>query len=226
MANPSIMEIYSRLLSVYGPQRWWPAESPFEVIIGAVLTQNTTWSNVERAITNLKAAGAMSAAELRRRPLDELAAMLRPAGYFNSKARKLRAIADFLGGYGDDLGALFRSKPLPDLRREILGIYGVGPETADSILLYAGGLPSFVVDAYTVRILDRLGWPSPGKTYRAVQGKFHEELPADARLFNEFHALFVAHGKQACRKRQPLCAACPLLDLCETGASAVGRHAG
>lgn len=220
-----MMTVYGRLLAAYGPQQWWPAESPFEVIAGAILTQNTAWTNVEKAIANLKAAGAMSASELRSRPLDELAALVRPSGYFNSKARKLRAVAEYLGAYGDDLGELFRSKPLPDLRQEILSIHGVGPETADSILLYAGGLPSFVIDAYTIRVLGRLGWPSAGSTYSAVQRYFHETLPRQADVFNEFHALFVVHGKRACRKRRPICEACPLRDLCETGSSAAGQAA-
>src|SRR3990172_4005445 len=122
MSTTSLMAVYDHLYGANGPQHWWPAESPFEVIVGAILTQNTTWSNVERAIGNLKAAGSMSAAELRRRPLDELAALVRPAGYFNSKARKLRAMAEYLGSYGDDLDSLFTSKPLPELRREVLGV--------------------------------------------------------------------------------------------------------
>ncbi|MBI4220291.1 MAG: endonuclease III domain-containing protein [Chloroflexi bacterium] len=218
-----IMEVYGRLFAAYGPQHWWPGESPFEVIVGAILTQNTAWGNVERAIANLKAAGALSALELRSRPVGELAALIRPAGYFNSKARKLRAFAEHLGKYSDNLERFFSSKPLPELRGELLGIYGIGPETADSILLYAGGLPSFVVDAYTNRVLARLGWLPEGGAYHTVQEAFHRALPRDPKLFNEFHALLVVHGKTACRKSAPACPGCPLLDLCAHGITAVSR---
>lgn len=215
------MQIYDRLLKAYGAQHWWPAESPFEVIVGAVLTQNTSWTNAATAIANLKAAGALSARRLREMPHEELAAMLRPAGYFNSKARKLRAVAEYLGRYGDDLDALFRSKPLPELREEVRSIYGIGPETADSILLFAGGLPTFVVDAYTKRILGRLDLLSDDVEYEAVRRLFHRALPQDRQLFNEFHALLVTHAKNSCHKRAPRCSGCPLLDLCAAGRSSV-----
>jgi endonuclease-3 related protein len=212
-----LLEVHDRLLAAHGPQQWWPASSPFEVIVGAVLTQNTTWLNATRAIDNLKSAGKLTAAALRETPAGELAELLRPAGYFNAKARKLQAVAEYLGKYGDDLNRLFRSKPLPELRREWLGVHGVGPETADAILLYAGGLPTFVVDAYTVRLLGRLGWIAPTSSYQDVQGLFHSALASQVALFNEFHALLVAHGKHVCRKSEPLCERCPLLDLCEAG---------
>jgi endonuclease-3 related protein len=212
-----LLEVFDRLLAVHGPQRWWPAESPFEVIVGAVLTQNTTWANASRAIDNLKASGRLSAAALRQESLAELAELLRPAGYFNAKARKLKAIGEYLGMYGDDLDRLFRSKPLPELRREWLGVHGVGPETADAILLYAGGLPTFVVDAYTIRVLSRLGWISSASSYRDVQTYFHSRLKPDRELYNEFHALLDAHAKHICRKSAPACDRCPLLDMCATG---------
>lgn len=212
-----LVGVYERLLGAYGQQHWWPGETPFEVMVGAVLTQNTAWTNVVRALANLKAAGAFSTQALRERPLEELAGLIRPSGYFNMKARKLRALGEYLGGYGDDLDALFRSKPLVELRQEVLGVYGVGPETADSILLYAGGLPSFVVDAYTVRVLERLRLlPGRGR-YEEVREFFHSALPAEAGLFNEFHALFVAHGKDTCQKRVPRCSGCALLEICPAG---------
>lgn len=211
------MQLYDRLLEAYGAQHWWPAESPFEVIVGAVLTQNTSWTNAATAIANLKGAGALSARRLREMPHEELASMLRPAGYFNSKARKLRAVSEYMGRYGDDLDALFRSKPLPELREEVLSVYGVGPETADSILLYAGGLPTFVVDAYTKRILGRLEVLSDDVEYETVRDFFHRALPPDPQLFNEFHALLVTHARDSCRKRAPRCFGCPLLDLCPAG---------
>lgn len=214
-----IMQIHDRLLEAYGPQHWWPAQTRFEVIVGAVLTQNTSWTNAATAIANLRTAGALSARSIRELPQEELAAILRPAGYFNSKARKLRAVAEHLGRYGDDLDAVFRSKPLPELREEFLSIYGVGPETADSILLYAGGLPTFVVDAYTKRILGRLDLMPADNSYNAVRDFFQDALRPDPQLFNEFHALLVTHARNSCRKHEPQCARCPLLERCPAGQS-------
>lgn len=219
-SQANLLELYQRLFEAYGAQRWWPAKTPFEVIVGAILTQNTTWTNVVRALDNLQMADLFSAKAFRMTPLDDLAALVRPSGYFNAKARKLRALGEYLAIYNDDLNALFSSKPLPELRNEILAVYGIGPETADSVLLYAGNLPTFVVDAYTVRILDRLGWLPGRGSYAEVQGLFHRSLPADAPLFNEFHALLVAHGKDVCRKRNPRCGSCPLVDLCPVGQAA------
>ena len=215
----TLPDLYSRLFATYGEQHWWPGETPFEVMVGAILTQNTAWSNVEHAISALKEAGALTPVALRTCPQDELASLIRPSGYFNAKARKLRVLGEFLGSHKDDIGALFASRPLPNLRDELLSLHGVGPETADSMLLYAGNLPIFVIDAYTIRILGRLGIidsnSRPG--YEDAQAMFHEALPTDAGLFNEYHALFVAHGKDICRARKPLCDSCPLLDECPTG---------
>ena len=215
----TLSDLYSRLFAAYGEQNWWPAETPFEVMVGAILTQNTTWSNVERAISALREMGALTPDALRTRPQDELASLIRPSGYFNAKAKKLRVLGEFLGRYGDDTGALFASRPLPELREELLALHGVGLETADSMLLYAGNLPTFVVDAYTIRVMSRLGIivADSRSRYADVQAMFLEALPRDAQLFNEYHALFVAHGKGKCRARTPLCESCPLLDECPAG---------
>jgi endonuclease-3 related protein len=209
--------LYDRLLAEYGPQGWWPAETDFEMLVGAVLTQNTAWTNVERALANLKEAGALNPAALRETDLEHLAAMIRPSGYFNAKARKLQALGEYLARYDDDLDRLFRSKPLPELRKELLAVFGIGPETADSMLLYAGGLPTFVVDAYTLRVLDRM---RSGRSlrYETAQRLFHRDKGIDPdRHYAEFHALIVAHGKNTCRARNPGCDRCPVLDMCRTG---------
>ena len=224
----SLPDLYERLFAEYGEQHWWPGETPFEVMVGAILTQNTAWTNVEKAITALREAGALNPEALRTRPLDELAALIRPSGYFNAKARKLRALGEYLGEYEDDIEALFGSQSLDELREELLGLHGVGPETADSMLLYAGNLPSFVIDAYTMRVLSRLGIIDADErpTYEAVRALFHKALPTDVQLFNEYHALFVAHGKDVCKSRNPLCGECVLLEDCPAGAGFVGGNTG
>ncbi|MBI2832000.1 MAG: endonuclease [Chloroflexi bacterium] len=210
--NRSLLEIYDRLMSHYGPQRWWPAEGPFEVIVGAILTQSAAWSNVEKAIMRLKEAGAMSAGELRRLSQSEIALLIYSAGYHNTKALKLKAFASHLESYNDDLDRLF-AKDIDSLRRELLSIYGIGEETADSVILYAAGKPVFVIDAYTRRIISRIGLSPHGESYAAYQRFFMENLPADTRMFNEYHALLVCLGKNVCRKR-PLCHLCCLKDIC------------
>ena len=220
VTRETLEEIYRRLQGHYGPQDWWPGDSPFEVMVGAVLTQAAAWSNVERAIANLKAAGALSPQAIRRLPLEELAALVRPSGYFNAKARKLKALAEFLGRrFQDDIAAMAR-QDMEGLRRELLSVYGVGPETADDILLYALDMPAFVVDAYTVRVMSRLGLAPPRGRYEDYQALFTRRLPRDAALYQEYHALFVRHGKERCRRR-PLCGGCPLLDMCPTGLAQV-----
>lgn len=211
-----LLEVYNRLLARYGPQNWWPGESAFEVMVGAILTQAATWRQVERTIGQLKAEGLFSLEGLRDISEERLALLLRPCGYFNAKARKLKALINHIWErYGGDLGRLL-AQPLPDLRDELLSIYGVGEETADDIVLYAAGKPSFVVDAYTRRILKRLGLAPERESYRAYQELFHGSLPRDARLFNEYHALLVRHGKTTCRA-EPLCGGCCLLEMCPTG---------
>lgn len=210
--------VYERLLDRYGPQGWWPGGGPFETIAGAVLTQNTAWVNAARAIANLQAAGAMSPAAIRAMPEAELAQLIRPSGYFNAKARKLKAAADYLARYGDDIERLREMGPRR-LRTELLTVHGIGPETADDIVLYAAGLPSFVIDVYTQRIVDRLLPRRRLRGYAAYQALFEDHLPHDAPLFNEYHALLDAHAKAVCLKRQPRCASCVLADLCATGRS-------
>ena len=198
----------------YGPQHWWPAEEPFEVIIGAILTQSAAWRNVEKAIVNLKAARALSPKALRRLPLDRLARLVHPCGYYNAKAVKLKALAHWLGEhYGDSLDKLFAGD-IDHLRQQLLGVNGIGQETADSIILYAAGKPVFVIDAYTRRIISRIGLAPDSESYLGYQALFMSSLPADARLFNEYHALLVALAKDVCR-RQPLCRECCLNDICQ-----------
>jgi endonuclease-3 related protein len=217
-----LVVVYQRLLAAYGPQGWWPGSSdPFEVVVGAVLTQSVAWSNVERALANLRAAGALTPAALY--ALDEaaLATLLRPAGYYTVKARRLRAVVRLvMEEYGGDVARLL-GLPLAELRPRLLATYGVGEETADDIIVYAAHQPSFVVDAYTVRLFTRLGLGPgavPGRPrYADWQGFLMANLPPEAALFNEYHALIVRHGKVRCTKRAPRCAGCPLLDLCPTG---------
>ena len=208
-----LMEIYNLLYERFGPQNWWPAETRFEVIVGAILTQSTSWRNVEKAISNLKDADVLSLDGLLRTDIHKLAELIRPSGYYNMKARKLKAIACFLSeGSYSDLDILFK-RPLDEVRRDLLGVYGVGPETADSILLYAGGLPSFVVDAYTRRIFGRLGIIQPDLSYEQARSFFMENLPASARLYNEYHALIVRLAKEICTSRNPKCDLCPVRPL-------------
>jgi endonuclease-3 related protein len=213
MLKEKLLNIYHRLLERYGPQHWWPGEGPFEVMVGAVLTQSAAWTNVEKAIRNLREAGVLSPEALRRLSVSELAALIFPSGYYNAKALKLKALADYLGKYQDDLERLFAVDTC-QLRRELLGVHGIGEETADSVLLYAADRPVFVVDAYTRRIFGRVGLAPEKGSYTDYQGLFTESLPADAGLFNEYHALLVCLGKNVCRRR-PLCQQCCLnSDFC------------
>lgn len=205
-----LKEIYQRLYQALGPQGWWPGESPFEVCVGAILTQNTNWQNVERAIANLKQAGVLSPRALYELPEEILAELVRPAGYFRVKARRLKNFIRFLVEYFEgDLEGLF-ALPLEEARRTLLGVSGIGPETADSILLYAGGKPTFVIDAYTRRILLRHGLATEDMGYEDLREMFMRYLPADPELYNEYHALFVAVGKNFCRPKNPRCEECPL----------------
>ena len=208
-----LLEIYHRLLARYGQQHWWPADDPFEVIVGAILTQSAAWTNVEKAISNMKAENALTPAALHDLPLDRLARLIRPSGYYNAKALKLKSFADRLySHYGGDLGRLF-ALDTPQLRLELLSIYGIGEETADSIILYAARRPVFVIDAYTRRILSRLSLAPSSDNYGAFQALFAENLPEDEGLYNECHALLVRHGKGVCRK-VPHCPLCCLRGLC------------
>jgi len=183
-------------------------------MVGAILTQSAAWGNVEKAIANLKAAGALSPAGIRRLPLAELDEIIHPSGYYNAKAHKLKSLALWLGeNYGDDLGQLFAGDS-GRLREQFLSIHGIGPETADSIILYAAGKPVFVIDAYTRRIVSRVGLAPADSSYGAYQAFFVENLPTDVRLFNEYHALLVRLAKNVCRRRQPLCSECCLNEIC------------
>jgi endonuclease-3 related protein len=211
------MEIYGRLYRRYGPQGWWPGDGPVDVVIGAILTQAAAWTNVELAIRGLKGAGSWSLVAIHDMAAEELAEIIRPCGYFNAKARKLKAFARHVADhYGGDLAALL-AKDVAPLREELLSIYGIGPETADDILVYAAGKPSFVIDTYTRRIVQRLGLRSdeqPGD-YSAYQALFHDNLPGDINIFNEYHALLDRHAKEACAK-VPRCAGCCLREVCAT----------
>lgn len=207
----SARELYDALFAAYGPQGWWPGESPLEIVVGAILTQNTNWRNVERAIANLRAAHCLDWSRLRDLPVDGLAELIRPAGYYNVKARRLKNFVAWLfDRYDGSLDAL-RDVPLSRLRADLLLVNGIGPETADSILLYALGMPTFVVDAYTARLARRhhLVADDDAADYESLKSVFEDALPDDAGLFNEYHALIVAVGKRHCR-RQAQCDGCPL----------------
>jgi endonuclease-3 related protein len=215
--RPPLDEYYNSLFTAFGPQHWWPGKTQFEVIVGAVLTQNTSWTNVERAISNLRGAGLLSSAAIEKVPLRRLERLIRSSGYFRQKARKLKAFCEFLRGeYGGSLKRMFET-PTILLREKLLGVFGIGPETADSILLYAGDLAVFVVDAYTKRILSRHGWTHENAKYDDVRWMFEREFPGDVKRFNEFHALIVNTGKNFCRTHDPLCGACPLGRYLEEG---------
>lgn len=204
--------MYDRLVERFGPQHWWPAKTPFEVMVGAILTQNTAWSNVERAVVRLKAQRLMTPARLAAAPTRRLHQCLRPAGYFRVKTRRLQAFLKVLQDqFQSDVRRLL-ALPTRELRQLLLGINGIGEETADSILLYAAHRPAFVVDAYTRRILVRHRLISPKATYAEVQQWFTRHLPGRASLYNEFHALIVALGKTTCRS-VPQCERCPLRPL-------------
>jgi endonuclease-3 related protein len=219
-----LLEVYERLLAAYGPQRWWPGDSPFEVIVGAILAQSAAWTNVERVLANLKAAGALTPQAMNRLSEGELAPLVRSAGYFNAKARKLKAFLALLREtYAGDLDRML-SAPEEELRERLLATHGVGPETADAILLYAAGRPAFVIDAYTRRLFQRLGLAPERDSYDGWRALFTANLPPDAALFNEYHALIVGHGKERCR-REPLCDGCPLLAVCPLGQARQGAGA-
>lgn len=208
----TIFKIYQKMFDALGPQQWWPGETPFEVIIGAILTQNTNWSNVEKAIKNLKADGKLSPEGIKNVPLAELAKLIRPSGFFNVKARRVKAFIHWLfSRYEGSLSRMF-SQDLQTLRNELLSVKGIGPETADSILLYAGNMPTFVVDAYTHRIFSRHGFIAEESTYEEMKSFFEERLPKDVKLFNEYHALLVHIGKRYCKPKKA-CEPCPLRDF-------------
>lgn len=208
-----LLEMYQAMLKALGPSNWWPAQSPFEVAVGAILTQNTNWQNVEKAIANLRRHDLLSPKRLDAVPLEELEHHIQPSGFYRQKAIKLRALLDFLRGHGDlDLAGLAQWET-QELRTSLLAVRGIGPETADSILLYALDRPVFVVDAYTARICHRHGLVPEDVGYAELQALFAERLPEDAALFNEYHALLVRVGKDWCRKKSSSCTTCPLRDF-------------
>lgn len=204
-----LTEMFSLLLDHFGPQHWWPGDTVSEIMIGAILTQNTNWKNVEKAIKNLKSEGLLSVTAIHSLNEKALAEVIRPAGYFNIKARRLKNLASYIiERYEGNVSQLL-TEHTQTLRQGLLSIKGIGPETADSILLYAARRPVFVIDAYTYRILYRHGMAEDQAAYDELQALFMDHLPEDPGLFNEFHALVVRAGKQYCRKR-PLCDTCPL----------------
>jgi endonuclease-3 related protein len=214
LAGEWLLRIFDLLEAAYGPQYWWPGDTAFEVIVGAVLTQNTAWRNVAQAISNLREAGLLDLEALLQAESERVKALLAPAGYYNVKYDRLLNLLRFLDGHGADLQA-FRRVPLEELRSGLLGVKGIGLETADSILLYAFQRPVFVVDAYTRRLFSRLGqaWMQKA-SYDEVQTVFMELLPRDRGLYNEYHALIVVHSKDVCKKK-PLCEVCCLRSICD-----------
>lgn len=207
------MVIYGRLFERFGPRSWWPAETPFEVCVGAILTQNTAWSNVEKAVSALKQAAILTPVAMRAVEEKQLAQLIRPAGYFNVKSQRLK---EFVGWLFDQHNGLLEHMFTVEWRRlraELLQVRGIGPETADAILLYAGHKPTFVVDAYTRRLFYRFGLLPEDAGYEQTRQLCMAHLPADVPLFNEYHALIVEQCKQFCRKK-PLCNGCPLQGDC------------
>ena len=208
--SDELEDIYRRMSEHFGPQHWWPGETPFEVMVGAILTQNTNWQNVEKAIAALKRAGVLSLPAMASLGAGELAEYIRPAGYYNIKAGRLQNLFTMIAEHWDnDLDYLLQ-QPAPVLREQLLSVKGIGPETADSMVLYAAGQPIFVVDAYTHRILARHEVIPDDYDYFQIQEIFMDNLNEDAALFNEYHALLVQVGKQFCKKSRPQCGGCPL----------------
>jgi endonuclease III related protein len=217
-SQPILRQYFDALFAAHGPQHWWPGRTPFEVIVGAILTQNTSWTNVEPAIENLRREKLLTPRAIETVPFPRLARLIRSSGYFRQKTKKLKAFVRFLRTeYGGSLGRMFRAAT-PALREQLLTIHGIGPETADSILLYAGQHPVFVVDAYARRILERHRLAEPKQTYESIRQLFEGSLssgttPRDVALYNEFHALIVHTGKHYCRVRNPRCNECALNHL-------------
>ena len=219
MCKLSAPQLFDVLYAAYGPQKWWPSESPFETIVGAILVQNTAWANVRGVMTTLREESLLEPRRLHALHIAELQELIRPVGYFRLKAKRLRNFLTwFIENYDGDLDAMFAGDQ-EQLRAELLTINGVGPETADSILLYAGEKSIFVVDAYTHRVMKRHAWIEPEADYHTLQAHFHDSLPCDASLFNEYHALFVRVGKEHCRAT-PRCDGCPLQNYLPLGGPA------
>jgi len=207
--SEQILEIYNQLFSLFGPQNWWPGETKLEITVGAVLTQNTNWQNVEKAITNLKMAGLLSLPALSEIPTEILAQHIRPSGYYNLKAKRLKNLISAIGKNDADL-EIFLAADLETLRDNLLAVKGIGPETADSIILYAAEKPIFVIDAYTHRVLLRHNLIWEESDYHEMQELFMTSLPEEIGIYNEYHALLVRLGKEFCSKSKPKCESCPL----------------
>ena len=208
-----LIGVYKKLLNHFGEQHWWPAETEFEVVVGAILTQAAAWQNVEIAIRNLKCEGILNTKGIRNISEERLAGLVRPAGYFNAKSRKLKSFINFLyDAYDGDFQSMV-DQPKEKLREELLSVWGIGPETADSIVLYAAHKPSFVVDAYTRRIFHRMGMVDEKIDYDDLKEFFEKQLPEDLEIYKEFHALIVELGKNHC-KPKPRCEGCPLNYAC------------
>lgn len=208
----NLIKIYRLLYKAFGPQHWWPGDTPFEVAVGAILTQNTNWGNVEKAINNLKSHKTFNAKALHKMQKKQLADLIKPAGYFNVKAKRLKEFLNFLMNHYEGSMKKMRAEDKRTLRKKLLSVNGIGPETADSILLYALEKPVFVIDAYTKRIMQRHKLAPEKATYHELQELFHENLPQKTKLYNEYHALFVKLGKDYC-KTKPKCERCPLSSI-------------
>ncbi|MFW6022356.1 MAG: endonuclease III domain-containing protein [Halanaerobiaceae bacterium] len=216
--NITLESIYNKLLERFGAQEWWPAENDFETIVGAILTQSVSWTNVEKAISNLKdyfkdsGSVLLYPEQLRKLDIEVLAELIRPSGYYNMKAKKLKAFLEFLyNEYQGNLDHMFKLE-LESLRKRLLKVYGIGPETADSILLYAGRYPIFVIDAYTKRIMSRIGLTADDIDYHDLQKLIMDNIKPDYVKYNEYHALIVALAKKYCTRNRPDCINCPLSD--------------
>ncbi len=209
-SDSPLYRLFRHLLRHLGPQGWWPGDSAFEIALGAILTQNTAWRNVERALANLRQRGWLEPRALARAPLEALEEALRPSGYYRQKARRVQGFARWWVAQGGEEG--LRRLPTATLRQHLLELKGIGPETADSILLYAFHRPVFVVDAYTRRILSRHGFSLP-PDYEGLRQYLEQQLPGSVPVYQEFHALLVAVGKRFCRRQNPACEACPVQSL-------------
>jgi endonuclease-3 related protein len=219
----TLLEIYNRLLTKTGTRNWWPvkydsgSDAGFEISAGAILVQNTTWSNAERALANLHKAKIWGYDAVHEAPESNLIEAIRSSGYYNTKTKKLKAFAKTLVEEFDANDANLFALDLPELRQKLISIYGIGEETADDIILYAAKKPSFVMDAYTRRLVDRLGWKVDGNKYADYQRLFESKLQPDVEMWGEFHAQLDGHAARVCKKLKPLCNTCVLLDLCPTG---------
>ncbi len=213
-SDKKLLSLYQSLFDYFGPRHWWPANSSFEVVIGAILTQNTAWGNVEKAIKNLQETNTLTPESIVNTPTTKLEQLIKPSGFFRQKAERLQNLAKHLVTEWQSDTESFCSGPLNEARNRLLKRPGIGPETADSILLYAANRPSFVVDAYTKRTFERIGILHGKETYEEVRQIFMQTLPEDVELYNEYHAQIVELAKTFCKKQSPLCKECPLLDQC------------